>query len=135
MNTGWYRLKCDVTNPKPDRRSKRRNDAVVWNQGIRVEVRENHGHTEDKPNFVLYFWDNSMVFSYDPGYQELLAALEPVPVTIGQLDRSSIVGIKGLLGLAIDKGLITIEQLQQLEEEAKQMDDDLFESLNKRHWL
>lgn len=37
-----YELTADVTNPKPDRRSKKMRDQVVWSKGTRFRVVDRH---------------------------------------------------------------------------------------------
>jgi hypothetical protein len=133
MNEGWYTLTRDVKNPHPDRRSKGRSNQAVWERGLRVYY--------TPPNPAKYragqfhFRDNSTVSEEDAG--ELRFFVASAPLVLGQLVNTigATESPESVLALAVQKGLLSLDQVKGLIAELEGMEELVHEAFRKTHWI
>ena len=109
-----YIITRDVTNPKPDRRMTRQLDAAkTWVRGTRLLCRARVGYVrlecED-----LY----GSVGEHDPGFDLLVAALEPAPRSFATVLYEAkhgpwAVSSREILSTLMDQGKISLQDVEQ----------------------
>lgn len=142
MQSGYYKLTQDVTNPKPDRRSKRRLDcASVWPAGTVVYIKNDAARVFQQaqeaagerlpddampePLGSISFKDGTQVqfnlglrdtrFPEETQGNGILAALTPATKTLGQVLKQADWTAEGLLALLIDTGKITLADVEAIK--------------------
>lgn len=145
VSTGFYKLTADVTNPKPDRRKKRRWDAKpVWPAGTVVFVTDRTDRDfreaerlagerlpeegKGEPRGTIRFPDNSEV-AYHFAAGELVArypemvqgngivhAMVETPKSVGQILKQADWTAEGLLALLVELGHVSIGTLDGIKQ-------------------
>lgn len=133
---GYYVLREDVKNPCPDRRKKAHViPQPIWPKGLRIHVKR-YKHLSPRPQFRIF--DGSETFDFYEGQvNAILPFLEPAPPTLGQVLNSSYGRIGGgtVLMFLLEKGLLNLEQIEGAVKEYEDIDEKLYEDLQKKHWL
>jgi len=141
MKTGYYKLTADVQNPKPDKRSKRLDAQPVWKAGTIVwlsndapkaferaereagerlpeeAMPDDFGTIRFKDNSVVLFdtADKAHKFKEEVQGNPMIAVLVPAEKTLGQILKQADWTPEGLLGLLIDMGKITLNDVDAIK--------------------
>lgn len=127
-----------MTNPRPDRRSKRRANQLEWRAGARVYVRPGEGGAYGEVRFL----DGSSLFyggrgGYDQPGDVIVPHLEKAPPALGQILREPTTNADYafVLAMAVEKGLLTLGQVRGLAALCDTMPDEVYDAFRHKHWL
>jgi hypothetical protein len=134
---GYYVLREDVNNPKPDRRMTRSVIAgPVWKKGMRIKVKT-YPHISPRPQVSVY--QSEERFDHHNGQvAALIPNLEPADPKLGQkLDRGNGTNFEAALALTlmVERGIVTLDQVDKFVEEVLNLEDDAYDDLRQRHWM
>lgn len=145
MMKGYYKLKANVRNPRPDRRSKRRLDcAEVWQAGTEVWIQDtreeefkkaeeiagerldgkptDRGFIRFKDGTQIHFNLSMKAVSQAHDYPEwiqgngIVNAVEPAEKTLGHVLKESYWAPDDLLALLIETGKVTLQDVVALKD-------------------
>ncbi len=139
---GFYVLKADVRNPKPDRRKKDTASKPTWKAGERVYVTPQ----TDTYRAQIEFRDGSRVF-YDLEAEEvmaitypwsvqgnaIIAAMEPAQPSVGQALKRAWATPKQILARAVDLGKLTLDDIKAIDAELADWSENLVLQFDEAH--
>jgi hypothetical protein len=135
LTPGFYYLTKLVTNPKPDRRSKRYDSAVAWAEGERVFVKPPRdgmvGQVEWRDGSVSYYGR----VDADPIYgaaNEVVKNLRPAEPTVGQFVKKANSTAAQLLAYFIGTNEISFNDLKRADADMSRDEFDL-NAFEKKH--
>lgn len=144
---GWYKLTKDVTNPKPDRRSKQKNCIPVWGEGLHFKIEYNQEHVDrlvaaglEVHAGTIHFMDRTQIH-FDIGEKDrdgvftqgngLLQASVPATDNLEILlcDISS--SPADLIRAAVKTGKLTLNDVRELEKWIETLDENEYFGLSQ----
>lgn len=131
LPAGFYVLNTDVANPKPDRRYKT-NPAyyTTWKKGSRWQI----SHFDHIPSVIKT--GTGQTIEFDEQAEVILKHLEPVGDAIGHfIDSYSARLGSAILALAVEQGIMTVEQVKTLAQKTDDLDETQFDELMRKHWI
>jgi len=150
---GWYVLTAAVKNPAPDKRSKDKIECrAEWPAGTRVRIVPDEpfdiAGTKIDPlsgrifliasrshGYVRYALRGDDLTPRDVAGNGILDVIEMAPATLGQLLSEHNAEPAMILAMAINGGLLSLDQIRSLQEQIAPMDDDQYTAECRKHWL